>query len=208
MRHAIADKALALRALALGGLLALLAGCGGVQDNLVVVIPGADGHVGAVTVTDARGQTVLDQAYAAATAGRGETRTERVEINAQQVSDIFGPALAARPKAPVSFRLYFLVNSNELTPDSRAAFEGVFGEIASRAAADTVVTGHTDTVGTARYNDTLSLDRATTVRGLLIARGLKPDSVTTVGRGERELLVQTPDETPEPRNRRVEITVR
>ncbi len=84
----------------------------------------------------------------------------------------------------------------------------MFGEIASRAAADTVVTGHTDTVGTLSYNDTLSLDRATKVRALLVARGLKPDSVNVAGRGERELLVQTPDETSEPRNRRVEITVR
>jgi outer membrane protein OmpA-like peptidoglycan-associated protein len=196
------------RGLALLAALALVAGCGGVKDNLVVVIPGADGHVGAVTVTDARGQTVLDQPYAAATAGRGATTTERVEIDAKQVSEIFGPALAARPKAPVSFRLYFLSDSNELTPDSRAAFEGVFGEIASRAAADTVVTGHTDTIGSNAYNDGLSLERATAVRTLLVARGLKLESISVAGRGKRELLVQTPDETREPRNRRVEITVR
>lgn len=188
--------------------LLLLAACGGVKDNLVVVLPGADGHVGAVTVTDARGQTVLDRAYAAATAGRGESRTERVEIDAKQVTEIFGPALAARPKPPVAFRLYFLSDSLELTPDSRQEFEGVFREIASRAAADTVVTGHTDTVGTQSYNDSLSRERAVAVRELLVARGLRAETIGVAGRGERELLVATPDETREPRNRRVEITVR
>jgi outer membrane protein OmpA-like peptidoglycan-associated protein len=193
-------------ALALAAL--LLAGCGGVKDNLIVVLPEADGHVGAVTVTDARGQTVLDRPYAAATAGRGEHRTERVEVAAQQVGEIFGPALAARPKPPVAFRLFFISDSDQLTPESRAAFEGVFREIASRAAADVVVTGHTDTFAPNAYNDALSLERAEAVRALLIARGLKPESITVAARGKRELLVQTPDNTHEPRNRRVEITVR
>jgi outer membrane protein OmpA-like peptidoglycan-associated protein len=196
------------RWLGLLGLVAALAACGGVKDNLVVVVPGADGHVGAVTVTDKSGQTVLDQPYAAVTAGRGETRTERVEISAAQVDGIFGSARAAQPKPPVSFRLYFLSDTDQLTPDSLVAFEGVFKEIASRAAADTVVTGHTDTAGTDAYNDALALNRATVVRALLIARGLKPDSVTVAARGKRELLVATADQVHEPRNRRVEITVR
>jgi len=189
-------------------LAALLAACGGVKDNLVVVVPGADGHVGAVTLTDARGQTVLDQPYAAATAGRGATASDRVEISAAQVDAIFGAARGAQPKPPVAFRLYFLNESDQLTPESTVAFEGVFSEIASRAAADTVVTGHTDTAGTDAYNDALSLNRATMVRTLLLARGLKPDSVTIAARGKRELLVPTADQVHEPRNRRVEITVR
>jgi outer membrane protein OmpA-like peptidoglycan-associated protein len=189
-------------------LAALLTACGGVRDNLVVVLPGADGHAGAVTVTDARGQTVLDQPYAATTAGRGETRTERVAISALEVERIFGAALAAQPKAPVAFRLYFLSDSLELTPESREAFDKVFTEIAGRSAADTVVTGHTDSVGVQAYNDTLSRERAVAVRELLVKRGLRADSIGVAGRGERELLVPTPDETREPRNRRVEITVR
>ena len=207
MRRGI--RRLASRALGVLGLAALLAACaGGIKDNLVVVVPEADGHVGAVTVTDAHGQTVLDQAYAGATAGRGEHTVERVQVGADQVSQIFGPALAAQPKPPVSFRLYFVSDSDELTPESRAAFEGVFREIASRAAADVVVTGHTDTMSTDAYNDALSLARAKTVRAMLVARGLKPDSITVAGRGKRELLVKTPDQVHEPRNRRVEITVR
>jgi outer membrane protein OmpA-like peptidoglycan-associated protein len=197
-----------MRWLAVLGVAAVLGACGGVKDNLVVVVPGADGHVGAVTVTDARGQTVLDQPYAAATAGRGATSTDRVEVTAAQVDAIFGQARNALPKPPVAFRLYFLSDSDQLTPDSKVAFEGVFTEIASRAAADTVVTGHTDTAGTDAYNDALSLERANTVRAMLTARGLKPDSVGVAARGKRELLIQTADQVHEPRNRRVEITVR
>jgi peptidoglycan-associated lipoprotein len=32
--------------------------------------------------------------------------------------------------------------------------------------------------------------------------------ITVVSHGERNLLIATPDNTPEPKNRRVEITVR
>jgi outer membrane protein OmpA-like peptidoglycan-associated protein len=71
-----------------------------------------------------------------------------------------------------------------------------------------VVTGHTDSIAEPDYNDRLSLRRAKSVRKLFVARGLPPESVVAAGRGERELLVQTPDKVREARNRRVEITVR
>jgi len=70
------------------------------------------------------------------------------------------------------------------------------------------VAGHTDAVGTDQYNDALSLRRAERVSALLVARGIPSDRITAVGRGKRELLVPTPDGVAEPRNRRVEITVR
>jgi outer membrane protein OmpA-like peptidoglycan-associated protein len=69
------------------------------------------------------------------------------------------------------------------------------------------VVGHTDTTGPAEGNDTLSLERARSVSRLLDALSLPPERLQVSGRGERQLLVQTPDETAEPENRRVEITI-
>ncbi len=68
--------------------------------------------------------------------------------------------------------------------------------------------GHTDRVGTVPYNDALSLRRADRVRNDLVQLGIPSDRITVAGRGEREPIVATEDEVPEPRNRRVEITVR
>ena len=45
-------------------------------------------------------------------------------------------------------------------------------------------------------------------RDLLIEAGLDASAIEVYSHGETDLLVQTPDETPEPRNRRVEIAVR
>ena len=56
--------------------------------------------------------------------------------------------------------------------------------------------------------DQLSMDRAKAVAELFVQRGIPRKSITIAGRGSRELLVRTDDQVPEPRNRRVEITVR
>jgi outer membrane protein OmpA-like peptidoglycan-associated protein len=46
------------------------------------------------------------------------------------------------------------------------------------------------------------------VRDELVKVGIAADRIRVEGRGEREPLVPTPDEVAEPRNRRVEISVR
>ena len=187
--------------------LAALSACA-TKSNLVVVLPEEDGHVGAVVVKDANGSSVLDKAYAAEGAGAGSGPLQPVKVDAQEVKQIFGTALAAQPIPPKSYTLYFISDSDQLTESSKAQFEEVFTEISRRKAAEVVVTGNTDTVGSEDYNDKLSLKRAEAVRQMFIARGLPPDAVIAAGRGERELLVATADNVPEEKNRRVVITVR
>ena len=189
-----------LKRLAPLAVLACLAAC---SNNLVVVLPAADGHVGGVVVEQDGNKVVLDKPYAAADGGSKPTT-----VDAADVDKIFGTTLAARPIPPKHYTLYFVADSDALVPESRAAFEDVFAEVARRKASEIVVTGHTDTVGSMEYNDKLSLARAKAVSKLFVDRGLAAQSVIAVGRGERELLVQTKDQVSEARNRRVEITVR
>ena len=46
------------------------------------------------------------------------------------------------------------------------------------------------------------------VRNLLVAAGLDGSTIDATSVGELDPLIKTPDETPEPRNRRVDIAVR
>jgi outer membrane protein OmpA-like peptidoglycan-associated protein len=46
------------------------------------------------------------------------------------------------------------------------------------------------------------------IRNLLTEAGLDASTIDVTSLGEADLLIKTPDETPEPRNRRVEIAVR
>jgi outer membrane protein OmpA-like peptidoglycan-associated protein len=177
------------------------------RDEGVVLLPDADGRVGALTVTHEGQQLTLDQPYATAAVSQ-QGRLDAGRATAEEVQQRFGPALSALPARPVTFRLYFLENSDELTPESKAEIPKLFSEIAGRADAEVVVVGHTDRQGALEYNDALSLRRAERVRGDLVQRGIPRDTIVVAGRGEREPLVPTEDDVAEPRNRRVEITVR
>lgn len=70
------------------------------------------------------------------------------------------------------------------------------------------VTGHTDTSGTAKYNDDLSLRRANNVAAILQSLGLAAGEMAISGTGEAGLKVETADGVREPANRRVEIIAR
>jgi outer membrane protein OmpA-like peptidoglycan-associated protein len=190
--------------LALASML-LLAGCP--RQALFVVLPNAEGSgVGAITVEDGKTVTTLDQPYATAETRAGSSAP--VEETQGNISVIFRSAMAARPILPHHFRLYFILGSDELTPESKAAYDAVFDDIKQRPVYEIGVIGFTDTVGDLSYNQALSRRRAEAIRARLVRNGLNGKAISTAGRGKHDLLVPTADQTPEPRNRRVEITVR
>lgn len=181
----------------------LLAGC---ASERVVLLPSADGRASALLVRDARGEHLLDQPYAATVRRLGKNTPQ--QSTPEEVQKHFAAALAAQPARPRSYVLYFQEGSNVLTPESQAEFAKVKGEIVGRAAAEVMVIGHTDRVGSLQANDALSIKRAESVRELLMAAGVSGDKLEVAGRGEREPLVATADEVAEAKNRRVEINLR
>jgi OmpA-OmpF porin, OOP family len=70
-----------------------------------------------------------------------------------------------------------------------------------------VVVGHTDTSGSAEYNEALSERRASVVRDALVARGVAAGSIQTQARGEADLARATRDGVREPLNRRTAVTI-
>ncbi len=70
------------------------------------------------------------------------------------------------------------------------------------------VSGYTDTSGTPRYNQGLSVRRAQNVASELVRLGVPRQSITVQGFGETRLLVPTAKGVREPQNRRVEIVLR
>ena len=177
------------------------------HDDMVVLLPGADGKTGTLVITHAGHQQTLDRAYTTAQV-KDPGKLERGHTDATAVREAFAPALSAQPPRPVTFVLYFLGDSEDFTPESKLELPKIFPEIAAHPAPEIVVVGHTDRLGTVPYNDALSLRRAERVRNDLVGLGIARDRITIAGRGEREPIVATEDEVVEPRNRRVEITVR
>ena len=149
---------------------------------------------------------MLDRPYAATELTPADPWSYRA--SAAEVESTFGAALGAQPARAVSFTLYFVEGSDELTEDSKRTLDEVFADLRQRTIPDVLVVGHTDAVGTDQFNDALARRRADAIRTALIARGIAPADVTAIGRGKREPLIPTPDGVAEPRNRRVEIVVR
>lgn len=175
---------------------------------VIVLLPDEDGTTGRAGVTN-RGGSVELAAPRNATEVTGNRAPGAVTIMSEdEIKRLFGDALSALPPAPRSFTLYFRFESDELTDESKALVPEILQTVKERAAPEVVVVGHTDTMGTQSANFALGLKRAEAVRGLLVTAGLEGSTVEATSLGEAYLLVRTPDETPEPRNRRVEIAVK
>ncbi len=180
----------------------LLSACAG--KDLFVVLPHEDGSVGSVVVRQNGKDTVLDKANSAIKAGDGKSFT----IASKDVDQRFGTALTGLPPAARSYVLYFKEGTVILEPDSGPVMEAMRKDVTSRTAGEIMGIGHTDKVGKVTDNDELAFTRALSVGDVLVASGIARDTVIIAGRGEREALVPTDDEVEEPRNRRVEISVR
>ena len=104
----------------------------------------------------------------------------------------------------------------DLMPEGRAKVEKLAADIKRnfKRVNSVAVTGHTDRLGTASYNEALSLARANTVRELLAQQGIDRNSIRTAGMGPRQPVVQCQGAAKTPAlvsclqpNRRVDIEV-
>lgn len=173
--------------------------------SYVVLLENEDGSTGKVTYTNAQGTVQIEQAQQAI-ALRGSATP--YAIDAEQLRRDTQAAVAAQPRLPRTFVLYFEVGDARINKASEALLPQVLDEVRARPAPDLSITGHTDTAGSAALNESLSLRRAEQVSKLLRAASSAAMHVEITSHGERNLLVPTPDNTAEPRNRRVEVTVR
>ena len=175
--------------------------------EVVVVLPSADGHVGTVVVERDGERVVLNQAYASSRI-EGAGGPQLTRLPEPQVRSTFSSTLTALPARPMSFLLFFVRGSDMLAEESKGELERMLEEVRRRPNADIQVVGHTDTLGKTEANDKLSLQRAERVKALVVSQGIDAARVRAAGRGEREPVVPTADGVDEPRNRRVEISVR
>jgi OmpA-OmpF porin, OOP family len=110
------------------------------------------------------------------------------------------------PEEPTtSFLIFFGFNKCNITPEADEVLSQAASTAKSLGSASIVIVGHTDTSGSARYNQRLSECRARAARTNLVDKGISAGAITTSGKGETELMVQTGDGVKEPQNRRTSV---
>ena len=190
-------------------LLVMAAACESTPRNLVVLLPGADGRVGQVTVTTAGGSTVLKTASAATGLDAGNAEPGEVfRLEDDKLDSIFKSAIAAQPTPPTSFTLYFRTGKTRMVRSSQALWPEILAEIQRRTVPDISIIGHTDRTGPDAYNEPLSRRRARIIRRNLVKAGVDIGIIDSSWHGEKNPIIPTPDGVAERRNRRVEIIVR
>jgi len=118
------------------------------------------------------------------------------------------PVTAAGPTAPsAAFTVYFDFDSWTLTAEDLTVLTQAIDTARAGGQSRITVVGHTDTSGSAAYNQRLSMKRASIVKDILVQMGARAEAVQVSGVGESDLAVQTGDGVREPKNRRGVITL-
>lgn len=130
-------------------------------------------------------------------AEREEAR--RADLELQSVMDM----VSSREIRPIEFEL----GSAKLLPSSYALLDKIASILMTHNNLKLIVSGHTDDLGSADFNERLSQERAGAVKMYLARKGVYPDFVRVYGYGESQPLVKGTSEKERALNRRVEFRI-
>ena len=111
------------------------------------------------------------------------------------------------PKRFVFDNLNFETGSTKLTPDSIPTVDSLVAILKAYPAVAVRLEGYTDNTGDAAANKKLSLDRAVTVKEIMIAGGIADGRIGTDGYGEEKPIAPNETEEGRAKNRRTELIV-
>ena len=115
------------------------------------------------------------------------------------------PPAAPPAPPPAHFVIFFGYNKCNVTAEADSVLTEAAAAAKTRGSASVTIVGHTDTSGSAAYNQKLSQCRADAAASNLEGKGVPRSAISASGKGETELMVQTGDGVKEPQNRRATI---
>jgi outer membrane protein OmpA-like peptidoglycan-associated protein len=101
----------------------------------------------------------------------------------------------------------FDFNKSSLTEESTTTLVQVADVLTKNPTIKVEISGHTDNVGAAAYNNKLSLDRAKTVVDFLVKKGIDKTRLTSVGYGAERPIASNKSDIGRAKNRRTEFKI-
>jgi outer membrane protein OmpA-like peptidoglycan-associated protein len=136
-------------------------------------------------------------------------KQEATEVIEQEVEENDTPQVVVvteNEKKEVMQIIYFDFDNSKLSEVSKNTLFN-FLDKNKKKLSRYIIFGHTDTKGSSKYNMSLSIKRAESVKEALLDKGIAPDDISILGKGENELAINTPDNTKHPANRRAEVKI-
>jgi outer membrane protein OmpA-like peptidoglycan-associated protein len=169
-------------------------------------------------LTDAEARRIKDSTNAAAEAMRVKGMTDAEARRARELADAEALRLAQQKSNDTVFVLVkgktivlrgvnFEFNKATLTKDSEIILWRAYNAMVANSEVGVVITGHTDNVGSQKYNQALSLKRAQSVKNWLVEKGIASNRMRTVGRGFKEPVASNETDAGRAENRRIEFYV-
>jgi outer membrane protein OmpA-like peptidoglycan-associated protein len=192
--------------------LALTTGCAWSNKARGAVIgAGAGGAAGAV-VGNATGSTVRGAIIGAAVGGAaGAVIGHQMDQQAREIEHDIPGAHVQRIGEGIAVTfpdgLLFPFDSDQLHPEARENMRAFAASLAKYPNTRAMVVGHTDSVGAAQYNQTLSERRARAAADFIAANGVDRSRISTVGSGMNEPIATNDTESGRSQNRRVEVAI-
>ena len=103
--------------------------------------------------------------------------------------------------------IFFDTDKYEIKPRSEPELQKVATFLIENPDIRIAINGHTDNVGTADYNQTLSANRAQAVRSYLVDAGISPDRLTSEGYGAEQPVADNDTAEGRQKNRRIAFEI-
>ncbi len=120
------------------------------------------------------------------------------------------PAPAPAPtseKVTFAADTFFDFDKSVLKPEGKSRLDDLVGKLSDVNLEVVIAVGHTDSIGTEKYNQGLSVRRAESVKAYLVSKGIEANRVYTEGKGEKQPIADNRTREGRAKNRRVEVEV-
>ena len=139
--------------------------------------------------------------------GGGSLEVPEGSFNYNLARFLANPADTAVPKTFVFEDLNYQTGSAGLTPESARTVADVVAILKAYPTAKVRLEGHTDNTGDPAANKQLSLDRAKSVRDMMVANGIDAARLDYAGFGQERPIASNDTDEGRAKNRRTELVV-
>ena len=171
----------------------------------------AGGVIGGI-IGHKAGNTAVGAIIGAAVGGTaGALIGRRMDKQAEELQNDLDGALVQRVGEGILITfnegMQFDVNSSTVRSSSTGNLSDLSTVLGKYEDTDILIEGHTDSSGSEEYNQTLSEKRASSVKRILIQKGIVASRMTAIGYGESQPLEDNSTEAGRQANRRVEVAI-